>query len=248
MSFYKSIAKYYEYIFPLSQVQVDFINQLAGHQVCEILDIGCGTGSLALALQRDNRRVTGIDLDETMVDRAMERATESGRPVKFKALSMLELEGAFETGEFDYCICFGNTLVHLATPEDITTFFKQARSVLKPGGQLLLQIVNYDRILNQKLSGLPTLDNELITFSRNYQFHEDRPHIDFKTVLTIKSSGHRIENSIPLLPLSQAQMLMLLAQAGFVNIKTFGSFKKEPFTMDSPAFVVQSTSGMMPGE
>jgi cyclopropane fatty-acyl-phospholipid synthase-like methyltransferase len=41
-----------------------------------VLDIGCGTGAIALALASDAKRVVGRDISEGMMEKAREKATE----------------------------------------------------------------------------------------------------------------------------------------------------------------------------
>jgi len=43
-----------------------------------VLDVGCGTGSLALLLAEQGHRVTGVDLSPVMVERA--RRKTAGQP------------------------------------------------------------------------------------------------------------------------------------------------------------------------
>ncbi|GAA4915979.1 class I SAM-dependent methyltransferase [Streptomyces coeruleoprunus] len=50
---------------------------------CDVLDLGCGTGSLALLLAEDGHRVTGVDLAPRMVARAREKLAAAGLPGRF---------------------------------------------------------------------------------------------------------------------------------------------------------------------
>ncbi|CAL9294264.1 MULTISPECIES: class I SAM-dependent methyltransferase [unclassified Streptomyces] len=50
---------------------------------CDVLDAGCGTGSLALLLAEDGHRVTGVDLAPGMVARAEEKFAAAGVPGRF---------------------------------------------------------------------------------------------------------------------------------------------------------------------
>jgi 2-polyprenyl-3-methyl-5-hydroxy-6-metoxy-1,4-benzoquinol methylase len=51
MAFYKSIADFYDHIFPLNPAQVGFVKSCIPDQGnSELLDVGCGSGSLCIAL------------------------------------------------------------------------------------------------------------------------------------------------------------------------------------------------------
>ena len=252
MSFYTSISEHYREIFPLNPAQPKFvIDHIPNASNLSLLDIGCGTGDLCLALSNSFRVVTGIDLDEEMLEIA-QSAKGKAENVDFHHLNMVEIGSFFAPKTYDAILCFGNTLVHLANLEEITRFLGLAKSLLRPGGKLLMQIINYDRILNLNIKSLPTLDADDIRFVRNYHYRnenqqDDRdsvdPHqIEFETILTVKSTGQVIRNQIPLFPIRKIALENRLLQAGFTNLHFFGNFKGDPFAEDSIPMVLEVTA------
>ncbi len=250
--FYSSIAELYDEIFPYKPVQKEFVEHhlkpkgSLGEQC--VLDIGCGTGSLALHLSKSYSTIIGLDPDKEMLDLARIKA------LKFKAehrdeledlgtwvfleKGMLDLENEFAPASFDAVLCFGNTLVHLADQEQIKSFLKQAYRIMKPGAELMMQIINYDRILDNQLDGLPTIENELIKFERRYSYPDQAEVIRFQTTLTIKETPQMIENDIPLLAIRPAWLNSQVEQTGFVNLKEFSNFKGEPFHVDAQPYIL----------
>src|SRR5215208_3144651 len=51
-----------------------------------ILDIGCGTGSLSIALAELGHKVTGIDLSPSMISLAQPKAASYGLPIEFHVM------------------------------------------------------------------------------------------------------------------------------------------------------------------
>ncbi|MGH3495911.1 MAG: class I SAM-dependent methyltransferase [Nocardioidaceae bacterium] len=49
----------------------------------DVVDLGCGTGSLAVLAAEDGHRVTGLDFAPAMVERAAEKASDAGVSVRF---------------------------------------------------------------------------------------------------------------------------------------------------------------------
>lgn len=250
MEFYSSIAELYDYIFPLNQDQVDFTERelrswdspsgAAGPcspDTPRILDTGCGTGNLSIALASRGHAVIGIDVDAEMIGRAKEKA---GADARFLRMDMTKIGDEFGPKAFDAVLCFGNTLVHLTDPVAIRGFLEAASRVLVPGGLLLLQIINYDRILGRNIEGLSTIENEHVRFERNYSVDPDTGLVLFHTILTGKKSGWVFENTIPLYPLRERQLCSFIEDAGFTDIKLFGSFSRAPFSHETVPLIVSA--------
>jgi glycine/sarcosine N-methyltransferase len=70
---------------------------------------------------------------------------------------------------FDALYCLGNTLVHLEGPEQIGIFLDAAFKLVKPDGVLILQILNYDHIVDDHINELPEIKTEKLRFSRWYE-------------------------------------------------------------------------------
>jgi 2-polyprenyl-3-methyl-5-hydroxy-6-metoxy-1,4-benzoquinol methylase len=240
--FYRSIAGYYDDIFPYHPVQKRFVLSSCGGENKEksVLDIGCGTGNLTLELSRDVGNITGIDADREMIRHARSKSEGYGNIVRFQCLDMMEITRHFTPGEFDLVLSFGNTLAHLPGPVEIRQFLEGTRSILSPGGCLLLQVVNFNRILSGNMDGLPPIENEKIRFERFYDYHKNSPVIDFRTILTVKKENRIIENSIPLFPVLNNELDNSIKKAGFKISIFYGGFAREPWTEKSPASVVEA--------
>jgi len=233
--FYSSISKYYAEIFPYQPVQLQFVKSRAGELAGkQVLDIGCATGELAIRLAKNGAIVTGIDLNEDLLEQAKAKIGFEGSETathnpKFQKGNMLDLKTDFQPGQFDIVLCFGNTLVHLQSPAMVQKMLEGVFAVLKPGGHFLLQILNYDFILDEPVSELPVIDTENIRFIRKYRIPESGSLISFQTELLIKAEGKSIENETPLLALQSQQLTEMLQNAGFSEIELFSNFKQEPF-------------------
>jgi glycine/sarcosine N-methyltransferase len=185
---YRSIAKFYSEIFPYNPDQLQFVKRFSDPlQDKNILDIGCATGELSFQLAQKGARVTGIDLNEELIRQA--QARKSMQNLKFRVGDMLETSQYFPENHFDTTLCFGNTLVHLSSPEAILQMMKEVYKTLKSGGYLLLQIINYDYILSEKILELPLIETDNIKFIRKYRITEDSPVIRFQTELIMKTSN-----------------------------------------------------------
>lgn len=107
--------------------------RLAGwlpQQPGDLLDLGCGTGSLSLLAAEAGHRVTGVDLSPAMVDLA--RAKLAGRDAVF----MVGDATAPPVGERLFDVVLARHLLW-ALP-DLDRALRQWRGLLRPGGRLVL--------------------------------------------------------------------------------------------------------------
>ncbi len=243
MAFYKSISEHYDDIFPLQPAQPEFVkNGFDNTSELSLLDIGCGTGSLSIALAPHFKNVIGIDPDEKMLEMAIEKAGANHSNLSFHPFGMLDIQKQFAPQSFDAILCFGNTLVHLPSEKEVFEFLKQAKNILKPAGKLFIQIINYDRIFTGNISGLPAIENDRIKFVRNYHYDEQLSSLDFETILTLKSGGEKIRNSIPLYPIRKKVLEKMLYDNSFTNLQFYGNFKRDAYHPDSIPLIIETSN------
>jgi 2-polyprenyl-3-methyl-5-hydroxy-6-metoxy-1,4-benzoquinol methylase len=237
-TFYASIADNYDFIFPFNPAQVEFIkSQVLNTAKKSILEVGCGTGNLTFGLASQFNQVTGVDLDKAMLALAQEKNSKGN--VSFIELNMLHLTKQFEKNSLDAVACFGNTMVHLNNNEEIEQFVIAARTVLKEGSPLMIQIINYDRILDENIQSLDTIDNDHIRFERKYKYHSEQHKIAFETTLQLKKTGDVIENSQNLHPIRKRELEIILMRY-FKDIQFFGNFKEGDLDSNSVALIVSA--------
>lgn len=220
--FYDSISDNYEDIFQPNEKQINFLEERAKGK---ILDVACATGKVAKRLQDDGYDVMGIDLEEKFVDKAINE-----NKIDAKCMNMLDIDKLEDNFGLIYCI--GNSLVHLDSTEKINEFLKKCYDKLNPNGNLVLQIINFHPFLkvdDDYLGDLPTIKNEKVEFVRKYFRNGD--FIQFNTVMT--AADKSIENDVNLFPITSDELVKLLEQNGFENIKIYGGFNKAEFDKEN---------------
>ncbi len=226
MSFYQELSRHYDDVFALGPGEMDFLkSRLAG--LTRILDVGCGTGHRTEHLAGPGREIIGLDLDPDMI--ALARSHHAGPGLSYRTGDMTALDRLFEAAAFDGLICLGNTLPHLLEARDLAAFFASAGRLLRPGGVLALQILNYDRVRAGRLTELPLIETPRVTFRRYYDWAESG--LRFRTVLEVKG-GPVYENDIPLRPIFRDELTNLLA-ADFESPEYFGGYDGRPLAENS---------------
>jgi demethylmenaquinone methyltransferase/2-methoxy-6-polyprenyl-1,4-benzoquinol methylase len=116
----------------------DAIAELVARPGRWVLDVGCGTGAVALACAARGASVVGIDLNAEMLEvaRAKTLPTISGGKVEWQQLGAAEIEDRFPSESFDAVVaCL--VLSEMSRDEQSYTL-RAARRCLRPGGDLVI--------------------------------------------------------------------------------------------------------------
>jgi ubiquinone/menaquinone biosynthesis C-methylase UbiE len=100
----------------------------------EVLDLGCGTGTLTLMLKRSApaASITGLDGDKEVLARARSKAKEAGIDIRWDEGMAYELP--YPERSFD--IVVSSLVIHHLIHADKLRAFREAGRVLRPGGKL----------------------------------------------------------------------------------------------------------------
>lgn len=96
-----------------------------------VLDAGCGTGRVAIELQRRGRSVTGVDLDPRMLETARRKAPT----LEWVHGDLADPTLAFDR-RFDVVVLAGNVLIFVTPGTEGAVVSNMAR-LLAPGGRLI---------------------------------------------------------------------------------------------------------------
>ena len=102
-----------------------------------VLDVGCGTGTLAIAAKRrvvDGGTVDGIDASLEMIERARKKAKRAHSGVVFRVAMAESLP--FETSRFD--VVLSTIMLHHLPRAVRAQAVQEMRRVLKPHGRILI--------------------------------------------------------------------------------------------------------------
>jgi 2-polyprenyl-3-methyl-5-hydroxy-6-metoxy-1,4-benzoquinol methylase len=223
MGFYEEISRYYDNIFPAGEEQIKFLEEVLGRPPKTVLDIACGTGGYSIALAKHDYNVTASDLDAEMIRQLEFKARNEGLSIKSLEANMLDLDNKI-FDKFNLAFCIGNSIVHLDNLNQIKEFLFRTKKLLENEGGLVLQIINFDRIILKNIKSLPAIEDKKIglSFERDYKYDSQNNTIYFKTKLSV--DGKLFENEIPLYPLLQDELVKAVSEAGYKKIKLFGDF------------------------
>lgn len=106
-----------------------------------MLDLGCGTGRLLIALGRRGHSVVGVDLSSSMLAVSAEKAAAVGVAVDLVHANLTELECLAER-TFDCVACLFSTLGMVRGHDNRRRVVAHAWRLLRPGGRFVLHVHN----------------------------------------------------------------------------------------------------------
>jgi SAM-dependent methyltransferase len=206
---------------------VEVLVELAGSG--RALELGIGTGRIALPLAQRGVSVHGIDLSKAMVARL--RAKRDGEDI---GVTIGDFATTTVDGSFSLAYLVFNTIMNLTTQAAQVACFRNAAAHLEPGGCFVIEVTIPD------LRRLPPGE----TF-RVFNASENHWGIDEYEVATQGLRSHHFETvdgtverlSIPFRYAWPSELDLMAQLAGMRLRSRWGGWKREPFTSESTKHV-----------
>ncbi len=103
-----------------------------------VLELGVGTGRLAIPMARAGLQVVGIDSSEAMLAKLAEHATANGANVATVCGDMVD---QLPDGPFDACLVAYNTIFNLLDADTQRSCFSEVAARLRPGGCFVVEAI-----------------------------------------------------------------------------------------------------------
>jgi SAM-dependent methyltransferase len=206
---------------------VDFLADLAGEGAA--LELGIGTGRVALPLAQRGIRVHGIDLSEAMVARLRAKPGAERIGVTIGDFATTTVDGRFSVAYLVF-----NTIMNLTTQDEQVACFQNVAAHLEPGGCFVIEV------------GVPALQR-LPPGESVRAFTLTPTHLGFDEY-DVAAQGlisHHYEVvdgqfdvvSMPFRYVWPSELDLMARLAGMMLRERWSGWKREPFTSDSTSHV-----------
>lgn len=202
---------------------VDFLVDIAGSG--RALELGIGTGRIALPLAKRGVPVHGIELSKAMVARLRAKPGGEDIAVTIGDFATTKVDGTFSVAYLVY-----NTIMNLTTQAAQVACFRNVAAHLQPGGCFVIEV------------GVPDL-RRLPYGERFVIFDASETHwgIDEYDVATQGLTSHHFEvrdgriekSSGPFRYVWPAELDLMAEMAGMELRERWSGWKREPFSSDS---------------
>ncbi|HEV7975853.1 class I SAM-dependent methyltransferase [Amycolatopsis sp.] len=202
---------------------VAFLSDLAGDG--RALELGIGTGRIALPLAARGVRVHGIDLSRAMVARLRAKPGGDAIPVSIGDFATTTVESTFSVAYLVF-----NTIMNLTTQAAQVACFRNVAAHLEPGGCFVIEVGVPD------LRGLPPGQNAV-----PFHVSSTRWSYDVYEVSTQAMSSNYVEvvdgrgefRSIPFRYVWPAELDLMAEIAGLRPHERWDGWTRESFTNES---------------
>ena len=206
---------------------VDFLAELAGDG--DALELGIGTGRIALPLSQRGVRVQGIDLSEAMVAKLREKPGANKIEVTIGDFATTRVDGTFSLAYLVF-----NTISNLTTQDAQVACFQNVAAHLQPGGCFVIEV---------SVPGLRTLPPGKT--SQMFDLSEEHIGIDEYDVANQGLISHHLWpsegtwelRSIPFRYTWPAELDLMARLAGMTLRERWSGWQREPFTSESTKHV-----------
>jgi SAM-dependent methyltransferase len=228
------VAERYETLWPelfapaVVDPAVNFIAHRAG--AGPVLELGIGTGRIALPLSRRGLRVHGIELSPAMIARL--QAQEGGSDI---GVTLGDFANAKVDETFTLAYLVRNTIMNLTTQEEQVECFRNVAAHLGPGGSFVIEVM------------VPTL-RQLPPGETVRAFTVTASHLGFDEYVDLPAQisishhywmidGQMQTRSAPFRYVWPSELDLMARLAGLTLQERWSDWHRQPFTGESPSHI-----------
>ena len=200
----------------------NFINQGMKYAA----DLGCGSGTDSIALASYGLIVAAFDSSDEMLNTAKSNVENEKVKVTFHNYTIDKIPDDFDN-QFEFVVSLGNTFANIPKGKFFVSLGK-CYQILKPKGTMLIQVLNYKRILAEKNRIINITEGSDKYYIRFYDFNNEE--IIFN-VLTFSKNNLTDSQLISTLvfPYSQIDFITAFKKLDIHSFQFYSNFELQSF-------------------
>ena len=142
----------------------------------KVLDAGCATGLTSMLFAKNGIATVGLDRSRSMIKIAESKYENQDYPLKFRR-GLFERLPKSMNAKFDLVVCLANSISGVGSQLGLKDALHCFRSVIKPNGWLVLQLLNYASWSEKCLTPIKVTMNDGIIYERFAERHRRRFYV-----------------------------------------------------------------------
>jgi len=188
-----------------------------------VLDLCCGPGRHSLELARRGHRVVGVDRTRDYLKQAQRQAKKEKLNIEFVHHDMRRFS---RRAAFDAALNLYTSFGYFKNPADDARVLRNFHRSLKPGGQLLLELMGME-IVSRQFRKRDWHEKDGVIFLEERNISPDWTWIDNRWILL--KGPRRQQFNVSHRLYSARQLRDLLNQCGFKSVRIFGDLAGSPY-------------------
>ncbi len=219
---YETFSYYYDSLMD-PQFYEDYYQFIIKHcQFDEVLELGCGTGEIAIRLAKDNKRVFASDLSTDMLEVTKQKAMMANVNLLLQRVDMRDFSTSHKV---DLILCLCDSLNYILEPQEIIQTFQNVYASLTDEGTFIFDVDSLYK-MNEILKDYHEYqDDEEFTFRWDVDFIEDG-FVHHQIYIEDKIENDKVEESHYQKTFSLSQYLYWLRDVGFENVQYYSDFEE----------------------
>jgi len=245
--YYKLMAKFYDQEYSISYVDILFFSKLARKYGDPILELGCGTGRIALPLAELGFEVWGLDVSDEMLNEFRRKIESHERKEELKIKLIKKNMKKFELEKkFNLIFSAGNTFLHLLTKDAQIRTLKCISRHLSDNGVVVIDIFNPTP---EKLEGSNLYRmNAFPVFYKGekYLVYSQSKHLSKKKMIIVEKryvkilegmEGEELRVSFQLRYIYKHELDNLMNSANLEPVEVYGDYLGNPYDSNSERII-----------
>jgi 2-polyprenyl-3-methyl-5-hydroxy-6-metoxy-1,4-benzoquinol methylase len=201
----------------------------------KFLDCPAGLGHISIPLAAHGIRVTGVDLIQSYLDELQKRAKRRKLTIATLCRDMRRINF---TNEFDAAANLRTSFGYFEKESDNQLVLRKYFRALKPGGRFMLHTTNRDWIMADFVSHNWFRANDLLVVTHNrFDYETSILHSTWNFISRGETSSHEASVRV----YTYHELRNMFEEAGFCDLKGFGSEKNDPISRDHKMMFVIGT-------
>jgi len=187
-----------------------------------VLDCPCGFGRVSVPLAKMGMKVTGVDITGSYLEELKESASKKGLKIATRPEDMRKIQFR---NQFDAAVNLATSLGYFEDDRDNLLVVRKLFQAIKPGGHLMMHIINRDWIIaNFSPNGWMQFGNAISFETRRFDYTRSINQVEW----SFMKDGETHTHHVTLRVYAYHELIDMFRKAGFVDITGFGSIKDEP--------------------
>ena len=217
---YETFAYYYDSLME-PQFYDDYENFIMNHaSFDEVLELGCGTGEMAIRLAKRKKSVFATDLSTDMLEVAKQKAMAENVNLILQRIDMSDFSTSHQV---DLILCLRDSINYLLDVEDVIQTFRNVYQSLKAEGTFIFDIDSLYKMNVILKDYCEKEDDEEFAFEWNVELL-DEGYVHHHVYIEDKIEHEIVDEEHYQKTYSVAQYLYWLKEVGFEKIEYYSDF------------------------